>query len=99
MTASPSITWTRKLEEGLARAIGVRCAEIERRLDAIEERQQFEARLARLEFGAGGTEAEARFERGMPLAASEWEQLCARLRAPLRVGQWEPRFNSWRGGR
>lgn len=93
----PPASWTRGLENALARIVG----HIEKRLNRLEYQLSLERRLAALEKCAGGSHLDAadKFERGRPLAEQEYFELCERLRAPLRIGVWSPSHASWRCGR
>jgi hypothetical protein len=59
-----------------------------------------ERRIAALEAGvAKGDPVAARLERGDAVSEREWLTLCERIRAPLRLGVWQPAHSTWRAGR
>ena len=49
---------------------------IRRRVEAVEERAAFEARLAAVERRLGVDTVEAKFHRGDPVSESEWYRFC-----------------------
>src|SRR5262245_38256863 len=76
---------------------GARTQRALKRIEKLEYQLSLERRLSVLE--ARSVDAETKFERGIPLAASEWIELCERLRQPLRMDDWPPAHSTWRGGR